>query len=69
MAVPPAELRGVADVLLACPFQMGQVLLQCRLIKLSQEFGMGGDVVPTNIINELTLSHTLFSVGIDRPFT
>lgn len=53
----------MAKVLLAGRLKMVQILLERCLIELGQEVGVGGDVVPTDIIDQLTLGHMLISVG------
>ncbi len=63
--VLPSNCRkhDMAKVLLAGRLKMVQILLERGLIELSQEVGVGGDVVPSDIIDQLTLGHMLISVG------
>ena len=61
----PSNCRkhDMAKVLLTGRLKVVQILLERGLIELGQEVGVGGDVVPTDIINQLTLGHMLISVG------
>ena len=55
--------RRIANVLLPGRLQVRQVLFERTLIKLRQELGVRGNIEPSDIINQLTLAHMMFSVG------
>lgn len=63
--VLPSDRRedDMSKVLLAGRLKMVQILLERGLIELGQEVGVSGDVVPSDIIDQLTLGHMLISVG------
>lgn len=50
-------------MLLAGGFKVIQILLERAFIELCQKVGVGGDIVPSDIIDQLTLGHMMLSVG------
>ena len=60
---------GIAEALVGRSLQRFEVLRQGLFIELLEKLRLGGDVVTTDIINELTFGHTRFSVGLTRPIT
>jgi hypothetical protein len=59
---------GDAKLLLAGAFQMIEVLLQRRRIKLRQKLGLGGRIESADFVDELTFVHSgcLLSLAMSK---
>ena len=66
---PDGREDHLSEMLVTGRLQVVQILLERRFIELRQKIGVGGAVVSSDVIDNLTLGHMLFSVGSGSEIT